>query len=52
MNDKNSLLKALVGAYAVFLVTDFWATFSKGTEITQGKNVADAAKVLFITILK
>jgi uncharacterized protein YbjT (DUF2867 family) len=45
LNDKTSILSALKCAYAVYLVTDFWATMSKETEITQGKNVADACEV-------
>ncbi|WWD18262.1 hypothetical protein CI109_102712 [Kwoniella shandongensis] len=44
LGDKDSLVKALQGAYAVFSVTDFWATMSREIEYQQGKNVADAAK--------
>jgi uncharacterized protein YbjT (DUF2867 family) len=45
LNDPQSIFSVLEGAYAVFLVTDFWATFSKEAEILQGKTLADAAKV-------
>ncbi|KAK8858378.1 hypothetical protein IAR55_002605 [Kwoniella newhampshirensis] len=45
--DKASLVKAFEGAYAVFSVTDYWATLDKSIELQQGKNVADAAKVSF-----
>lgn len=48
LNDKKSILNALKGACAVFLVTDFWATLSKETEINQGTNVAHAAKVGYL----
>jgi len=45
LDDKASLVKAFEGAYGVFAVTDFWATMDKDTEVKQGKNMADAAKV-------
>lgn len=35
---------AVAGAHTVFLVTNFWETMSKETEIAQGKAVADASK--------
>ncbi len=44
MNDPASLRHALTGSYAVFGVTDYWATLSKDIEIQQGKNIANAAK--------
>lgn len=47
--DKASLAAALKGAYAAYLVTDFWSTLSREREETQGKNAADAAKVCFAT---
>ena len=45
LSNKDSLQKAFEGAYGVFGVTDFWATMNPDIEISQGKNVADAAKV-------
>jgi hypothetical protein len=45
MYDKVSLRAALKGAYAIFLVTDFWAHVDGLEEEKQGKNVADVAKV-------
>lgn len=44
LDDKDSLVKAFEGAYAVFAVTDYWATMDGDREIRQGKNSADAAK--------
>ncbi|KAI8649261.1 NmrA domain-containing protein [Fusarium keratoplasticum] len=44
MNSKDSLVKALSGSHTVFLVTNYWESMNADTEITQGKNVADAAK--------
>ena len=45
LNSKESVTKALKGAYAVFAVTDYWSTMDENVEIQQGKNVADASKV-------
>ena len=45
LSNKDFLQKAFEGAYGVFGVTDFWATMNPDIEISQGKNVADAAKV-------
>lgn len=45
LNSKDSVTEALKGAYAVYAVTNFWETGSADTEIQQGKNIADAAKV-------
>lgn len=45
MDDSVSLKAALQGAYAVFLVTNYWETLSADVERKQGKNVADVAKV-------
>lgn len=45
LGDKASLSAALKGAYGVFAVTDYWATMNSATEIQQGKDIADAAKV-------
>ncbi|KAI9734959.1 MAG: hypothetical protein M1834_002041 [Cirrosporium novae-zelandiae] len=44
VNDKESLRKALAGAYAVYAVTDYWAKMDKEEETQQGKNIADVAK--------
>lgn len=46
LGDKAALSKAFEGAYAVFAVTDYWATMDGETEIRQGKNAADAAKAV------
>jgi uncharacterized protein YbjT (DUF2867 family) len=43
MDDKDSLTKAMTGAYGVFSVQDLWSSGITG-EIHQGKNMADAAK--------
>jgi uncharacterized protein YbjT (DUF2867 family) len=43
LNDPSSLEAAFNGAFAVFAVTNYWETMSKSTEITQGKNIVDAA---------
>jgi uncharacterized protein YbjT (DUF2867 family) len=45
MSDKDSLSKAMTGAYAVYSVTNYWESMSAEVEVTQGKNVADVAKV-------
>jgi uncharacterized protein YbjT (DUF2867 family) len=45
LDDKASLEAALKGAYGVFAVTDFWAHMDMETEVRQGKNICDAAKV-------
>ncbi|TRM68560.1 hypothetical protein BD626DRAFT_534561 [Schizophyllum amplum] len=44
LSDKESLRKAIKGAYGVFGVTDFWSDLSAEREITQGKNIADICK--------
>lgn len=44
MDDKESLRKALKGAYAVFSVTNFWELLDAAKEKQQGINVADVAK--------
>lgn len=44
MDDKESLRKALKGAYAVFSVTNFWEILDGAREKQQGINVADVAK--------
>jgi uncharacterized protein YbjT (DUF2867 family) len=43
MEDADSIVKAMTGAYGVFSVQDFWKSGATG-EIRQGKNMADAAK--------
>lgn len=50
LDDRASLDAALKGAYGVFAVTDFWASMSMETEVQQGKNIADAAKVSFANL--
>ncbi|OAP55331.1 hypothetical protein AYL99_10304 [Fonsecaea erecta] len=44
LDDKDSVIHALQGAYAVYAVTNFWEKKSAAAEIQQGKNIADAAK--------
>lgn len=44
MDDKESIKKAMNGADAVFLVTDYWAHMDQDREVRQGKAVADIAK--------
>jgi hypothetical protein len=48
MDDTESLKVALHGAYAVYLVTNYWETMSADVERKQGKNVADVAKVMIL----
>ena len=43
MDDKESLDRAVRGAYGVFSVQDYW-TVGARREVQQGKNLADAAK--------
>ncbi|EED15656.1 NmrA family transcriptional regulator, putative [Talaromyces stipitatus ATCC 10500] len=44
MSSPSSLQDAIKGSHTVFLVTNFWDTMSKDTEVAQGKAVADACK--------
>lgn len=44
MDDKQSLLKAMTGASAVFAVTNYWDKLDHNLEYEQGKSLADAAK--------
>ncbi|ROT42288.1 NmrA-like family protein [Sodiomyces alkalinus F11] len=44
LEDKDSLVKAVTGASAVFGVTNYWEKLDKNIEIQQGKNLADASK--------
>ncbi|OJD38690.1 family transcriptional regulator [Diplodia corticola] len=43
MNSKSSLTAAIHGSHTVFLVTNYWESVQYSVEVTQGKNVADAA---------
>lgn len=43
MSDRGSLKVAFKGAHAIFSVTDFFASVSVETEISQGVNVIEAA---------
>src|SRR5712692_236135 len=43
LEDPPSIARAAVGVYGIYSVQDFWAVGAK-REITQGKNLADAAK--------
>ncbi|KAI9929606.1 hypothetical protein MW887_001080 [Aspergillus wentii] len=40
----NQALPAVTGAHTVFLVTNFWESMSRETEVAQGKAVTDACK--------
>ncbi len=44
-DDVQSLKTALKGAYAVYVVTNYWEKMSADLERKQGKAVADVAKV-------
>ncbi|KAH7009871.1 hypothetical protein EDB80DRAFT_573857 [Ilyonectria destructans] len=44
MSSADALAPAVSGAHTVFVVTNFWETFSADTEIAQGKAVTDASK--------
>lgn len=44
LDNIDSLKDALKGAYGVFAVTNFWEHFSPEKEISQVKNIAEAAK--------
>ncbi|KAA8648326.1 hypothetical protein EYZ11_005743 [Aspergillus tanneri] len=44
MSSATSLTAAIEGSHTVFLVTNFWESFSKDTEVQQGKSVTDASK--------
>ncbi|OJZ79543.1 hypothetical protein ASPFODRAFT_213248 [Aspergillus luchuensis CBS 106.47] len=48
MGDGDSLAAAVQGAHTVFLVTNFWETASKTTEVAQGKAVVDACKAAHV----
>ncbi|HUS02525.1 MAG TPA: NmrA/HSCARG family protein, partial [Chitinophagaceae bacterium] len=44
IDDKQSLAKALQGAYGAYFVTFFWAHFSAERELAEVKSMAEAAK--------
>lgn len=44
IDNKESLLKALEGAYGAYFVTFFWAHFSAEKETNEAKSMAEAAK--------
>ncbi|KAL2268428.1 hypothetical protein VTJ83DRAFT_3274 [Remersonia thermophila] len=44
LNSKDSVAAVVQGSHTVFLVTNFWETRSFETEVSQGRNVADAAR--------
>ena len=44
IDDKQSLAKALEGAYGAYFVTFFWAHFSAERELAEAKSMAEAAK--------
>ncbi|KAE8378919.1 hypothetical protein BDV26DRAFT_280683 [Aspergillus bertholletiae] len=48
LNSVESLRIALKGSHTIFLVTNYWEYVDKGTEVTQGKNVADVARELSV----
>jgi uncharacterized protein YbjT (DUF2867 family) len=43
-DDEASLERAFAGAYGVFALTNFWEHFSAEREVTQARNMAQAAK--------
>ena len=49
IDDVESVKKAFQGAYGVFCVTFFWAHLSPDKEISQAKNMAEAAKAAGIS---
>lgn len=44
IDDKESIAKALQGAYGAYFATFFWAHFSAEKEFAEAKNMAEAAK--------
>ncbi|OAA66922.1 NAD(P)-binding domain protein [Niveomyces insectorum RCEF 264] len=44
LSNAASAAKAVAGAHTVFLVTNYWESMSRDTEVAQGKVVADASK--------
>lgn len=49
LDDVESLKKAFKGAYGAFCVTNYWEHLSPEKEITQAKNLAEAAKAAGIS---
>jgi uncharacterized protein YbjT (DUF2867 family) len=49
LDDVESLKKAFAGAHGVFVVTNFWESFSGDREKAQAKNAAEAAKAAGVT---
>uniref|UniRef100_G1TU04 NmrA-like family domain-containing protein 1 n=1 Tax=Oryctolagus cuniculus TaxID=9986 RepID=G1TU04_RABIT len=45
-NDETSMVRALAGAHAAFIVTNYWENCSQEQEVKQGKLLADLAKRL------
>jgi len=45
LNNTSTLKGAMKDAYAVFAVTNYWESRSAEVEMTQGKAMADAARV-------
>lgn len=44
IDNKESIIKAIEGAYGAFCVTNFWEHFSPEKEMQQAKNMAEAGK--------
>jgi uncharacterized protein YbjT (DUF2867 family) len=44
LDQRDSLEQAFTGSYGVFCVTNFWEHFSPERELTQAKNMAEAAR--------
>ncbi|KAK3903310.1 NmrA-like family domain-containing protein 1 [Staphylotrichum tortipilum] len=44
LDSKSSVVEAVAGSHTVFLVTNYWESKDAAKELSQGKNVADAAK--------
>ncbi|KAF9891680.1 hypothetical protein FE257_003692 [Aspergillus nanangensis] len=44
LSSPETVLPAVTGAHSVFLVTNFWESMSRDTEVAQGKAVTDACK--------
>ncbi|XP_063788578.1 nmrA-like family domain-containing protein 1 [Pseudophryne corroboree] len=51
LDNEESLVAALTGAYGAFVVTNFWEHFSIEKEVTQGKLIADVIKRLGLTFV-
>ncbi|KAM0330667.1 hypothetical protein ACHAQA_003619 [Verticillium albo-atrum] len=44
LSDKKSVAQAIIGAEAVYAVTNYWESMNAELEIKQGKDIVDAAK--------